>query len=139
MSELDDIKLRALLHEMQLEKPSSNFASLVMNRIIQEESAIEKIKKERILGKGFWVITVLFVVLLVLVFTFSGSSAGSGGFFSSIFSKFSGGVNQEYQSIFSKAASVPLSIAAILTAVSVLLFIDRIIDSNMKLFSGFSK
>lgn len=135
MNELEDIKLRAILHEMKLEKPASNFSVRVMERILQEDSAMEKIKSERILGKGFWIIIILFVVLLVVVFLGSNFGLGAETQLPSFVSKFQNGVNSGVQTFFMKIGSAPLSIAGILIATSILIFIDRLIDSNVKVFS----
>lgn len=135
MNELEDIKLRAILHEMKLEKPASNFSVRVMERILQEDSAMEKIKSERILGKGFWIIIILFVVLLVVVFLGSNFGLGTETQLPSLVSKFQNGVNSGFQTFFMKIGSAPLSIAGILIATSILIFIDRLIDSNVKVFS----
>jgi hypothetical protein len=135
MNELEDIKLRAILHELQLEKPASNFSVRVMERILQEDSAMEKIKSERILGKGFWIITILFVVLLVVVFLVSNLGMGTETQLPLLVTKFQNGVNSGYQTFFQKMDSAPLSIAGILIASSILIFIDRFINSNIKVFS----
>lgn len=135
MNELEDIKLRAILQEMELEKPTSNFSVRVMERILQEDSAMEKIKSERILGKGFWIIIILFVVLLVVVFLGSNFGLGAETQLPSLVSKFQNSVNSGVQTFFMKIGSAPLSIAGILIATSILIFIDRFIDSNIKVFS----
>ncbi|MEZ5106142.1 MAG: hypothetical protein R2757_16705 [Draconibacterium sp.] len=135
MNELEDIKLKMLLQEMKLESPKADFSSRVMHKIFAEDIVLEKIKSERILGKGFWIITTLFVVLIASMFIFqnTGINSTSGG----EINQFLNGIDntQGYQSFFQKIGTVPLSIAGIFIAVSVLLFIDRFITSNMKVFS----
>lgn len=135
MNELEDIKLRAFLQEMQFEKPASNFSVRVMERILQEDSVMEKIKSERILGKGFWIITILFIALLIVVFLVSNFELGTETQLPPIVTQLQNGVSTGYQSIFQKIGSAPLSIAGILIATSILIFIDRIISSNIKVFS----
>lgn len=135
MNELEDIKLKMLLQEMKLESPKADFSLRVMHKIFAEDIVLEKIKSERILGKGFWIITTLFVVLIASMFIFqnTGINSTSGG----EINQFLNGIDntQGYQSFFQKIGTVPLSIAGIFIAVSVLLFIDRFITSNMKVFS----
>jgi len=135
MNELEDLKLKMLLQGMKLESPKADFSSQVMNKIFAEDIIFEKIKSQRILGKGFWIIITLFVVLIATIFFFqnTGISSTSGG----EINQFLNGIDnsQGYQSFFQKLGTVPLSIAGILIAISVLLFIDRLITSNMKVFS----
>lgn len=135
MSELEDIKLRALLQNMELEKPKANFSVRVMNQIFEEENVLEKIKSEKILGKGFWIISILFIALLATVFFLNNTGLQPESQIQSLLPEGSGGVSESYQSFFSKMGSLPLSIAGILIASSVLLFIDRFISSNSKIFA----
>ena len=134
MNELEDIKLKILLQEMKLESPGADFSSRVMDKILEEDLVLEKIKSERILGKGFWIILILFVALLAAMFLLQNTTSETGGqlnqFFSTVNNATSG-----YQSFFEKLGTVPLSVAGILIATSVLLFIDRFISFNMKVFS----
>jgi ABC-type Fe3+ transport system permease subunit len=136
MNELEDIKLKALLQEMELEKPASNFSYRVMNRILEEDCVLEKIKAERILGKGFWIIAILFIALLLIVFLVSNLGLVAETEVPAFLSKLQGNVNSDYQSFFQKLGTAPLSIAGILIASSILLFIDRFITANMKVFQG---
>jgi len=135
MNELEDIKLKALLQEMKLEKPQANFSLRVMNEIFAENVALEKIKSERILGKGFWIITILFVGLLATIFITSLSGIETGGQLNNLLPEMSKGVGTEYQSILDKIGGIPLSIAGILIASSLLLFIEQFVTSNAKVFS----
>ena len=64
----NDKKLKELLREVKLESPGNDFTMKVMNRVWEEksiQSRVEVVKNERILGKGFWIILVLFVGLLL--------------------------------------------------------------------------
>ena len=135
MSELEDIKLKALLQNMELEKPKANFSVRVMNQIFEEENVLEKIKSEKILGKGFWIISILFIALLVTIFFLNNTGLQPESQLQSILPEGSNGVSESYQSFFSKMGTLPLSIAGILIASSVLLFIDRFISSNSKIFA----
>ena len=133
MNELEDIKLKILLQEMKLESPRADFASRVMDKIVEEDIVFEKIKSERILGKGFWIILILFVALLAAMLVMQNTALTSEGQINQFFK----GIDSAsgYQSFFEKLGSVPLSVAGILIASSVLLFIDRFISSNVKVFS----
>lgn len=133
MNELEDIKLKILLREMRLESPGKDFTSNVMDKILAEDIALEKIKSERILGKGFWIILILFVALLAAILVMQSSTVDSGGELNNLFKGLES--TSGYNSFFSKIGNIPLSIAGILIASSILLFIDRFISSNSKIFS----
>ncbi len=135
MNELEDIKLRALLNEMKLESPTSNFSVGVMNKIFEEDNLLEKVKSERVLGKGFWLILILFVILFAIIYYVSTSGMAVESQFTNILSELnSSRVSTGYQSIFERMGTVPISIVGILLASSTLLFIDRIIIANSKVF-----
>ena len=127
----EDKELKSLLNSVKLESPGHNFTVKVMNRIFQENSIFEKLKRERVLGKGFWIILSLFVVLLsaivVVSYTGMGSANETPGLLSSVNTE---EIEQGYRSLFSSLGTVPLSIAGILLASSMLLFIDRLISSG---------
>ncbi len=133
MNELEDIKLKILLQEMKLESPGSKFTSKVMDKILAEDLALEKIKSERILGKGFWIILILFVALLAAMLIMQNTALTSETQLDQFFKSLSG-ASSGYQSVFAKLGTVPLSVAGILIASTVLLFIDRFISSNTKVF-----
>ncbi len=135
MNELEDIKLRALLNEMKLESPTSNFSVGVMNKIFEEDNLLEKVKSERVLGKGFWLILILFVILFAIIYYVSTSGMAVESQFANILPELhSNRVSTGYQSIFERMGTVPISIVGILLASSTLLFIDRIIIANSKIF-----
>ena len=135
MNELEDIKLRMLLQDIKLESPEENFSTRVMDKISQENEAIEKIKSEPILGKGFWIILTLFIILLCIIWIVSSSGAETGGIFEKWFQEANNSANG-YNTFLNKLGLVPASIAGILIASSILLFIDRFINSNMEIFSN---
>ena len=134
MNELEDIKLHALLQGMKLDSPEPNFSVRAMNKIFEENSVLERIKSEKVLGKGFWIIMLLFVALLVTVFFLSNSGADTTGIAQSLLPEISG-VSDGYNSALGKIGTLPLGIAGILAAFSVLLFLDRFISSNSKVFA----
>lgn len=134
MSELEDIKLKALLQGITLESPESNFSVRVMNKIFAENNALERIKSERILGKGFWVIMLLFIVLLVVVSILSNGNAEATSSAQNLLPEMTG-VSNGYNSVLGKLGTLPLGIGGFLAAFSVLLFIDRFISSNSKIFA----
>ncbi len=135
MNELEDIKLKALLNEMKLESPTSNFSVGVMNKIFEKDNLLEKVKSERVLGKGFWLILILFVILFAIIYYVSMSGMAIESQFSNILPGLnSSKISTGYQTIFERMGAVPISIVGILLASSTLLFIDRIIIANSKVF-----
>ncbi|MCF6356162.1 MAG: hypothetical protein L3J54_00025 [Draconibacterium sp.] len=135
MNELEDIKLKALLNEMKLESPTSNFSVGVMNKIFEKDNLLEKVKSERVLGKGFWLILILFVILFAIIYYVSTSGMAVESQLTNILPELrSSRISTGYQSIFERMGTVPISIVGILLASSTLLFIDRIIIANSKVF-----
>ncbi|WP_347840267.1 hypothetical protein [uncultured Draconibacterium sp.] len=135
MNELEDIKLKALLQNMKLEKPGSKFTVNVMNKIFEENNVLEKIKSEKVLGKGFWIISILFIVLLAAIFFVNNAGVQTDSQIGQLLPEAGQGLSEDYQSFFSKLGTLPLSIAGITIAVSVLIFIDKFISSNSKIFA----
>ena len=128
-----DMELRKLLKEVQLDTPSKDFTIKVMKRVWEEKSVqsrVEVIKNERILGKGFWIILVLFVGPFAAVAFTSGNGGQEAGQLSKLMQGLQNeGVSEGYKSFFSNLGSLPLSIGGILLASTLLLFIDRILAS----------
>ena len=131
-----DNELKSLIKEIKLDSPGKDFTLNVMNRVLEEKTATEQVKDERILGKGFWIILLLFVILIAAMFIFSGNGIQEEGQISKLLSNVgNGSLTSGYQSVFSKLGTLPLSIGGILLASSVLLFIDRFlpqITTNMQ-------
>ena len=86
-----DNELKSLIKGIKLDSPGIDFTSKVMNRVLEEKSALEQVKNERILGKGFWIILALFVLLIVSMFVFSGSGIQEEGQLSKMFNSVSDG------------------------------------------------
>ncbi len=135
MNELEDIKLKALLQQMKLDSPEPNFSVRVMNKIFEEDSVLERIKSEKVLGKGFWIILILFVALLAAIFVMYNTGVQPESQIQGLLPEVKGGVTESYNSLFNKLGTVPLSIAGIFIASSVLIFIDKFISSNSKIFA----
>ncbi|MCY1722545.1 hypothetical protein OU798_19500 [Prolixibacteraceae bacterium Z1-6] len=135
MNELEDIKLQAFLKKLELDSPKPDFTVRVMNKIFEESNALERIKSEKILGKGFWIFMILFVVLFAAIFILYNTGAQPDSQLPNLLPEVSQGIGEKYDSFFSKLAGAPLAIGGILAAFSVLLFLDRIIISNSKIFA----
>ena len=125
----EDKELKALIRSMSIEKPGKNFSGKVMNKIFELESALERIKSERILGKGFWLILSLFVVIMgtIVVVSLNGVT-GSESELTNMLPDITAG--ERYETVFNKVTGLPLSIAGILLASSFLVFIDRFLSTR---------
>ena len=128
----NDKKLKELLREVKLESPGNDFTLKVMNRVWEEKSVqsrVEVIKNERILGKGFWIILILFIALFAAVVFTSGNSGEEAGQLSKLMQGLQNDqISDGYKSFFSNLGSLPLSIGGILLASTLLVFIDRILS-----------
>ena len=132
-----DNELKSLIKGIKLDSPGKEFTSKVMNRVYEEKMAMEKVKDEKLLGKGFWIILSLFVVLIAAMFVFSSSGIQTEGQLSKLLSGANDGtLSQGYQSFFSNLDSLPLSIGGILMASSILLLIDKFMPQITANFSA---
>ncbi|MDO8951966.1 MAG: hypothetical protein Q7U86_05030 [Draconibacterium sp.] len=121
-----DNELKSLIKGIKLDSPGSDFTSKVMSRVYEEKVAMEKVKDEKLLGKGFWIILFLFAALIAAMFVFSSSGGQAEGQLSKLLDGAGdGALSQGYQSFFSNLGSLPLSIGGILLATSVLVLIDK--------------
>lgn len=127
-----DNELKSLIKAVKLDSPGSDFTSKVMSRVYEEKMAMEKVKDENLLGKGFWIILFLFVALIAAMFVFSSSGTQTEGELSKLLSGANdGALSQGYQSFFSNLGSLPLSIGGILLASSFLILIDKFLPQIM--------
>ena len=128
----NDNELRNLIKGINLDSPGSDFTTKVMNRVFEEKPVVEIVKKERILGPGFWIIISLFALLFVAMFVFSPSGGAEQGQLSKLFSSANeGAVSRGFQSLLGNLGTLPLSIGGILFATSLLIFIDRFLPKIM--------
>ncbi len=123
-----DKELEQLIIGLDLESPSADFTSKVMNKVYEETIDV-RTTNEKIMGLQFWVFVGIFIALAVLlvILSNSGIDAGSGGLIDSIKEKSTG---TGFQSAFEKMNALPTSIAGILLATSTLLFLDRFLTQK---------
>lgn len=133
MKTLDnDIELKNLIKGIKLDSPGSDFTTKVMNRVFEEKPVVEIVKKEKLLGRGFWIILSLFAILFLAMFISSTTGIQDDGQLANIFGKIgSSSLTSGYESVFSKMGSLPLSIGGILFAASILIFIDKFLPRFM--------
>lgn len=127
-----DNEMRSLIKGVKLESPGSDFTLNVMNRVYEEKLVVEKVKDEKLLGKGFWIILFLFVALIAAMFISSSSGVQTDGQLSKLLDgSGNSALSQGYQSFFSNLGTMPLSIGGILLATSVLVFLDKFLPQLM--------
>lgn len=130
----EDKELKQLLKSIKLEKPAPDFTKVVMTRVFQERTMVEQVKAEPVLGKGFWIILALFVLLMTAMVLLSGSNIVPES--SVVLPE----VNTEkymsgYRSFFENFGNLPASIAGIFLAFSLLVFLDRFLSSKRPEFA----
>ncbi len=135
MNELEDIQLKKLLQELTPDSPTPGFTTKVMDKIFEEANALDHIKKQQIFGKGFWIISLLFIALMSIVFVLSNNGIQTENQINNFFLDINNGIENKTQPFFTKINTVPIGIAVGFIALSILLFIDRIISSNSKIFN----
>lgn len=133
--EIEDKKLKELLQYAKLESPNNDFSARVMNRIFEEKGALEQVQKLPVLGKGFWVILALFAGLIVIFLALSGSGVSTGNSLNLLQNVNTEVVKTGYESVFDKIGTVPMSIAGILMASSLLLFLDKFLSRRSNVYS----
>ena len=133
--EIEDKKLKELLKYAKLESPANDFSARVMNRIFEEQGALEQVKSLPILGRGFWVILALFAGLIIIVAVLSGSGVSTEDSLNLLQGVNTEAVKTGYQSVFEKIDAVPMSIAGILLASSFLLFLEKFLSRRSNAFS----
>jgi hypothetical protein len=130
----EDLELKQLLKNVKTESPGSDFSARVMKQIFAEQAALERVRKEPVLGKGFWVILSLFAVLIAAVALSPGAPA------SNITPALLSEINTDavmtgYRSFFEKLGGLPVSIAGIFLATSLLVFLEKILGSRNQVLS----
>jgi len=127
-----DNELKTLIKGIKLDSPGNDFTSAVMSRVFEEKAVMEKIPDERLLGKSFWIILSLFILLFVAMFVFSSTGTETESLWSKLLSNAdSSAFSKGYNSLFSNLGTLPLSIGGILLASSILLFIDKFLSQIM--------
>lgn len=130
----EDLELKQLLKNVKTESPGSDFSARVMKQIFAEQTALERVRKEPVLGKGFWVILSLFAVLIAAVALSSGAPASNTT--PALLSEINtDAVMTGYRLFFEKLGGLPVSIAGIFLATSLLVFLEKILGSRNQVLS----
>ena len=128
----DDMELRQLLRSVKPESPGPGFSADVMNRIFKEQISVERIKKEPFFGKGFWIITALFILLAGAIFLFpAGFTVSDPG--SSFLPELDiAKVIPSYRLFFDRLGTLPAGVAGILLSTSMLILLEKFLGTRAK-------
>ena len=126
----NDRELRKLMKEMPLQKPGSGFSDRVMQAVMAEAVKKAPAKDEHILGKNFWMITGAFLLLMIVFIGVSGSGnstepAVTAGLWERFPAPDLTGVKEIYNRFWQSLSGAPLTLAAIMTSASILIFADK--------------
>lgn len=125
----EDIKLREVIKDLNLESPGKDFTLNVLERIHREVPFAFQIKKDPVLGKGFWIIMALFVVIGVLFVVGTTVEPGSDGLIGNFLKSIdTSATDSAYKGIIGKMNQVPAGIIGILLASSILIFLERFLS-----------
>ncbi len=126
-----------LIKSIRLESPGADFSARVMDRVFEEQLALDKVKSDRIFGRSFLIILAIFVALMVASLFLTGSMETVDSL-RTIFPAFnSDALLSEYRSLFNRLDLLPASLAGILLASSLLVFIDRILLQQLRVNTSF--
>lgn len=124
-----DKELRQLLKSIKLEKPAPDFTREVMNRVFHERTMVEQVKAEPLFGKGFWILTSLFILLIVVMAFVSGSNLAQES--TALLPEINAEKYvSEYRSFFEYFNSLPAGLAGIFLAFSLLVFLERFLSAK---------
>jgi len=111
------------------ESPTNDFSDRVMNRIFEEQRSLEQVKRYPVLGRSFWVFLSLFAVLIALVVIYSVTSGSDPERFLSLNFDLSN-IFTGYLSLLTQTGTMPLSMASILIATSLLILLENFLDKR---------
>jgi len=121
-----DIKLKQFLKFYTPESPGPDFSGRVMKSIFEEQSSLEQVRKYPVLRRSFWVFLLLFTTLIVFA-VISRSNTDQ-----SVITNFlTDEILTGYRSFITQIGTLPLSMASILTATSLLVFLGNLLDKRL--------
>ena len=130
----EDNELRRLIKSIKPESPGTDFSSKVMKRVYDEQEEIEKSKSESIFGSWFWIILAAFASLFVIVFLVPENATGESASPDIITELTGNAMSNFYSFIYKTFDFVSPSVAAILIASSLLIIIERLLSSRIRIY-----
>ena len=125
----EDNKLREIIKDLKLESPGKDFTMNVLDRIHKEVPFAFQIRKEPVLGKGFWIILGSFFVIAVVLIIMSGSVSGPEGIIGNFLKSVdTGSAGNTYNSLIKQIGNIPAGIIGILLGSSLLVFLESFLS-----------
>jgi len=130
----EDNELRRLIKSIKPESPGADFSSKVMMRVHEKQEELDRIRSERIFGKWFWIILAAFISMFMIVIFVPETAFGTSAF-SGIIPEFDREIiSTLYSSLFKIFDVVPAGVAGILLASSLLLILERLLSSRVRVY-----
>ena len=126
----EDKELRQLLRAVKPESPGVDFSTRVMKRVFEEQAVLERVKAEPVLKRGFWVIVALFAVLIGIMIWAFGTHPVSESTPAFLTEMNTDNILTGYRAFFDKFGALPASLAGIFLASSLLVFLEKLLDSR---------
>jgi len=137
----EDQELRRVMKNIRLESPGNDFSMKVMAGVLAEAEKRPAFTTEPILGKRFWIFVLLFLAVAAAALILSGSGAPVGnsaeitaaeGLLDKLPSPDLTKMEGMYQRILDLFGSLPLTFAGILLSASLLVVLDKFLNSRHK-------
>lgn len=123
----EDKAFREVIRDLKLDSPGENFTMSVINRIHKEVPASIQTRKEPSLGKEFWIVILLFMVLSLTIFLLTQPAQESGRLMDRFLNPAGAETaNALFRRVTYSFLKIPAGISGILAASSLLIFIERI-------------
>lgn len=137
----EDLELRRVMKSIRLESPGNDFSMKVMAGVLAEAEKRPVFTTEPILGKRFWIFVLLFVAVAAVALIVAGSGAPVGnsaeitaaeGLLDKLPSPDLTQVEGIYEKMLNLIGSLPLTFAGILLSASLLVVLDKFLNSRHK-------
>ncbi len=137
----NDRELQRLMKGIDLEKPGAGFSTRVMDAVLAEAAKKQAYRTEPILGLKFWIFVGLFIALAAALFLLGGSeSTSSVELNPGILEKFPAPdltpVKSGLSNLWKAVSGLPITLAAITTATTLLILADKYFSSKQSLHFG---
>jgi hypothetical protein len=133
-------ELKTLIKKVKIESPDPDFTSRVMKVILADVQKEKVFSSEPVLGRSFWILVMLFVLLIVFFILISGYESPDNGVINDLLSGFPvpdlTPLNNSLVKIMEKTGSIPVSVTMTMIATTVLILADRFFYSKQKLIPG---
>jgi hypothetical protein len=136
----NDSELRKLIKKVKIESPDPDFSSRVMDVILARAEGKKVFSSEPVLGRSFWILVTLFVLLTVAFILLSGNTIHNEGIVQNLLSGLPAPDFTTLKNSLAKfmeiSGSLPLSVAVTMIAASVLILADKFFTTKQKMIPG---